>query len=117
MEVEDNNNYFINDILTHNCQNVTYDNSRTLMTRIGSNSKFIILGDINQIDLRNKKDSSLETMLKMFIGVDNIGTIEMSEEDTNVRNPLITKIEEKYREFSRDSLNKSYKQLLVESIK
>jgi len=35
------------------------------MTRIGDNSKMIILGDVKQKDLRNK-DSSLEVIIERF---------------------------------------------------
>lgn len=103
-------------IIADECQNVIFDNSRTLLTRIGSNSKIILLGDINQIDLKDKKESSLELLLEMFKDTDNIGTIHMNEEDTNVRNPLITVIEKKFKEFTNNrKLNKSKKILLTES--
>lgn len=85
-------------IIADEMQNVTLNNSRTLLTRIGSNCKLIVLGDTNQIDLKNKNESSLKCMLEMFKGVDKIGVIEMNEEDTNVRNPLISTIEEKYKQ-------------------
>jgi phosphate starvation-inducible PhoH-like protein len=86
-------------IIADEMQNVTLDNSRTLLTRIGSNTKLILLGDINQIDMRNKEESSLEVLLSLFDGVSNMGVIRMSEEDTNIRNPLIGIIEEKYKEY------------------
>ena len=88
-------------IIADEMQNVTLDNSLTLLTRIGSNCKLIILGDINQIDMKNKHDSSLEQLLKMYDNTSNIGVIEMSSEDVNVRNPLIAVIEEKYLEFQK----------------
>ena len=86
-------------IIADEMQNVTFDNSRTLLTRIGSNCKLLVLGDTNQIDLKNKSESSLVKMLEMFDGVDKIGVVRMSEEDTNIRNPLISTIEEKYKEY------------------
>ena len=85
-------------IIADEMQNVNLDNSRTLLTRIGSNSKLILLGDINQIDIRNKKESSLEVLLKMFDDTPNVGVVKMSDEDTNIRNPLISVIEDKYKE-------------------
>jgi len=86
-------------IIVDEMQNVSLDNSRTLLTRIGSNCKLILLGDTNQIDLKNKNDSSLDILINLFENVNNIGVIKMSEKDTNVRNPLITIIEEKYKEY------------------
>ena len=84
-------------IIADEMQNVTFDNSKTLLTRIGTNSKLIVLGDINQIDIRNKEESSLEVLLKMFEDTSDIGVIKMSDEDTNIRNPLISVIEDKYK--------------------
>lgn len=86
-------------IIADEMQNVTLDNSRTLLTRIGSNTKLILLGDINQIDMRNKEESSLEVLLNLFDEVSNMGVIRMSEEDTNIRNPLIGVIEAKYKDY------------------
>jgi phosphate starvation-inducible PhoH-like protein len=109
-------------IIADEMQNVTLDNSRTLLTRIGSNSKLILLGDINQIDMKNKSESSLEILLELFDDVDNMGVIKMNEEDTNVRNPLITIIENKYKELSVTTSgtsrnNKTNRILLNENIK
>jgi len=86
-------------IIADEMQNVSFDNSRTLLTRTGSNSKLILLGDINQVHLKNKNESSLEVLLELFDGVSNMGVIKMSEEDTNVRNPLISIIEDKYKDY------------------
>jgi len=91
-------------IIADEMQNVTLDNARTLLTRIGSNCKLILLGDKNQIDLKNKTESSLEIILDLFEGVENFGVIRMSEEDTNVRNPLISTIEDKFKEYYETKL-------------
>lgn len=80
-------------------QNVNLDNSRTQMTRIGSNCKLILLGDENQIDMKNKHESSLSKIIKLFNETPKIGTISMCSKDTNVRNPLITEIENKFKEL------------------
>jgi len=86
-------------IIADEVQNITVDNSRTLLTRIGSNCKLIVLGDTNQIDLRNKSESSLDVVLSLFDGVSNMGVVKMSDEDKNVRNPLIDVIEDKYNDY------------------
>ena len=74
-------------------QNISIENIRTILTRIGYNSKMIFLGDVKQIDSKNKKDSALRFLLDKFSHIDEIGTIELGTEDV-VRNPLIKKIEE-----------------------
>lgn len=104
IEVSNNNNYYANNILVHNCQNVTLDNARTILTRIGDNSKMILLGDVNQIDLKNKTESSLDVLLKMFEQTSQIGTVKMDDKDTNIRNPIIDVIE---KEFDNYFLKKS----------
>ena len=104
-------------IIADEMQNVSLENSLTLLTRIGSNCKLILLGDINQVDMKDKRDSSLETILNMFEDVQNMGVIHMSKEDKNVRNPLIDLIEEKFLGFLNKSKNgngNGKKQLLVE---
>jgi phosphate starvation-inducible PhoH-like protein len=86
-------------IIADETQNITMDNARTLLTRIGNNSKLILLGDINQIDMKNKEESSLEKLLELFQNENKFGVINMGMEDTNVRNPLITTIEEKFSNY------------------
>jgi phosphate starvation-inducible protein PhoH and related proteins len=86
-------------IIVDEAQNIGTDNMRTMMTRVGMNSKLIILGDTNQIDMKYKQDSSLDLIMKMFEDVDSFGVIRMDETDTNIRNPLINTIESKFKEF------------------
>lgn len=92
-------------IIVDEIQNVSLDNARTILTRIGENSKMILLGDSNQIDLRNKEESSLDQLLEMFSDVNEIGTIRMNDSDSNIRNPIISTIEEKYQEYINSKNN------------
>lgn len=86
-------------IIADEMQNVSLDNARTLLTRIGSNCKLILLGDTNQIDMKNKEETSLNPLLEMFRNVPSVGVIEMNDADDNVRNPLITIIENKFKQY------------------
>jgi len=83
-------------IVVDEAQNITLDNMRTLMTRIGDNSKMIILGDVKQKDLRNKKDSSLEVIIDRFKNMENFGCVELRDPEDVVRNPIIKIIEETF---------------------
>jgi phosphate starvation-inducible PhoH-like protein len=78
-------------------QNISIDNIRTIMTRLGENSKMIFLGDENQIDMKKKGESSLNFIIKKFSDFDEVGTITLGEDDV-VRNPLIKKIEKIFNE-------------------
>jgi phosphate starvation-inducible PhoH-like protein len=72
-------------------ENITMDTFKTIITRIGTDSKFIFLGDVEQCDRSNKKESCLAKVIQMFKDKDFIGTIEFGDQDC-VRNPLIPKI-------------------------
>ena len=97
-------------IIIDEAQNITLDNMRTLMTRIGENSKMIILGDVKQKDLRNKKDSSLEVVIDKFRGKQKFGIVELRHKDDIVRNKIIEIIEEVFDQIDEDKVGK--KQLL-----
>lgn len=77
-------------------QNISIDNIRTIMTRLGENSKMIFLGDENQIDMKKKGESSLNFIINKFENFNEVGTIRLGEDDI-VRNPLIKKIEQIFR--------------------
>jgi len=84
-------------VIIDESQNLTRHAFKSIMTRIGENSKYIFLGDIEQIDRKKQSESCLAEVLDIFKDEDFIGTIEFTDEDC-VRNPLIPKILEKLRE-------------------
>ena len=86
-------------IIIDEAQNISMENIRTLMTRIGSNSKMIILGDVRQKDIKNKKDSSLEIIIDKFKNIDGFGTVSLTNPEDVVRNPIIKIIEEVFDEL------------------
>jgi phosphate starvation-inducible PhoH-like protein len=79
-------------VIIDESQNISIDNIRTIMTRLGENSKMIFLGDENQIDMKKKSESSLNFIISKFKDFDEVGTVVLGEDDV-VRNPLIKKIE------------------------
>lgn len=84
-------------LIVDESQNISYDNMKTILTRIGENSKIIIIGDTKQIDLKNKKESCLTWLIEKFQSNDKFGTITFSKED-QVRNPVISIIEDMFDE-------------------
>ena len=80
-------------IIVDEAQNISVNNMRTLMTRIGDNSKMVILGDVKQKDIRKKSDSSLEVIIDKFKDIEGFGCIELRNPDDVVRNPIIKVIE------------------------
>jgi len=83
-------------VIVDEAQNIDNHTFKTIMTRIGENSKYIFLGDTEQIDRKHRMESCLATVLEIFSDSDLIGTIQFSDEDC-VRNPIIPKILSKLR--------------------
>ena len=78
-------------------QNATPSQMKLLLTRIGFNSKFFISGDVEQSDrYKNKTHSGLWDAIEKFRGDSHISTFEFTDKKDIVRNPLISKILEKY---------------------
>lgn len=84
-------------VIIDECQNIDSHTFKTMMTRIGDNSKYILLGDTEQIDRRKKSESCLRTVIEIFKDSDIVGTIDFKDEDC-VRNPIIPIILSKLRE-------------------
>lgn len=85
--------------LVDESQNIDMFNMKTLMTRIGQNSKLIILGDTKQIDLKKKEQSSLIKVYNVFKEIEGIGHIEFGKEHI-VRSALVQLVEETFeKEF------------------
>ena len=85
-------------LIFEEAQNSTPNQMKLLLTRIGSNSKFFISGDLEQTDrYKDKKQSGLYDAITRFNYINDIGTFEFNEKDV-VRNPLISKILQKYDE-------------------
>ena len=85
-------------LIFEEAQNSTPNQMKLLLTRMGFNSKFFISGDLEQTDrYKDKTHSGLYDVINRFKSVNSILCHEFSQKDV-VRNPLITKILEKYDE-------------------
>lgn len=84
-------------IIVDEAQNISYDNMKTILTRIGENSKIIIIGDQRQIDLKEKNQSCLSWLTDKFEKDNNFGVTRFTQAD-QVRNPLISIIEDMFDE-------------------
>jgi phosphate starvation-inducible PhoH-like protein len=78
-------------------QNATPSQMKLLLTRIGFNSKFFISGDVEQSDrYKNKTHSGLWDAMEKFRNDEYVSTFEFKDRNDIVRNPLISKILQKY---------------------
>ena len=85
-------------LIFEEAQNSTPSQMKLLLTRIGFNSKFFISGDIEQTDrYKDKTHSGLYDAVNRFKDMENVGTYSFNSKDV-IRNPLITKILDRYEE-------------------
>lgn len=82
-------------VILDEAQNATEAQTRMFLTRMGNSAKFIITGDVTQIDLPKKVQSGLRTAWNMLNGVKGISFIELSGSDI-VRHPLVKRIVDIY---------------------
>jgi len=84
-------------LIMEEAQNMSKGQMKTLLTRLGSDSKFIISGDLDQSDrYRDVKQSGLYDSKTRLNNMADIGMIEFELKDI-VRNPLISKILNRYK--------------------
>lgn len=83
-------------VIFDEAQNVDFHTFESIVTRIGNNCKYIILGDENQTDFKNKKEMApLNQIADILESVKGIGVVRFLPEDSAIRNPIIPKILEK----------------------
>lgn len=82
-------------IILDEAQNATDLQIKMFLTRIGSNAKAIITGDITQVDLPKNQRSGLEKASRILKNIDGIAHIELNEEDV-VRHRLVKAIIKAY---------------------
>jgi phosphate starvation-inducible PhoH-like protein len=93
-------------VIIDECQNISIENLRTLLTRIGENSKYVLLGDEKQIDLKDKTKSSLKIAMEKFEDKEGFGVVKLGSEDV-VRHRLINTIEKVFDEIVEELSTKS----------
>ncbi len=76
-------------------QNTTINQLKMFLTRMGKHAKFIITGDITQIDLPRKHTSGLIKALSILKGITGIAIVFFDVRDV-VRHKLVKKIIEAY---------------------
>lgn len=77
-------------------QNATQNQLKMFLTRMGKTARFIVTGDITQIDLPKKQQSGLIQATKILKNIKGIDIIYLDEKDI-VRHPLVGKIIAAYK--------------------
>jgi phosphate starvation-inducible PhoH-like protein len=78
-------------VILDEAQNTTKAQLKMFLTRMGKSAKFIVTGDITQVDLPKHQKSGLKLALDLFINQKGISIVNLNEEDV-VRHSLVKKI-------------------------
>lgn len=86
-------------VILDEAQNTTVNQLKMFLTRMGLNAKFIITGDITQIDLPSKESSGLIQAIHILKGIEGISFIRFDTSDI-VRHRLVRYIVDAYDKYS-----------------
>ncbi|PKP09320.1 MAG: phosphate starvation-inducible protein PhoH [Bacteroidetes bacterium HGW-Bacteroidetes-4] len=78
-------------VILDEAQNTTLLQMKMFLTRMGTNAKFIVTGDITQVDLPKVHDSGLIQALRILEKIEGIAVVELDETDI-VRHRLVKAI-------------------------
>ena len=82
-------------VILDEAQNTTKNQLKMFLTRMGINAKFVITGDMSQIDLPKRGDSGLIHAFKLLQGIRGIAFVEFDNNDI-VRHRLVKDIVNAY---------------------
>lgn len=82
-------------VILDEAQNTTKNQLKMFLTRMGINAKFVITGDMSQIDLLKRSDSGLIHAFKLLHNIKGIAFVEFDNNDI-VRHRLVKEIVNAY---------------------
>lgn len=82
-------------VILDEAQNATVNQLKMFLTRMGKNAKFIVTGDITQIDLPDRRDSGLLRAVDLLKNINGISLVYFDVRDI-VRHKLVKYIVEAY---------------------
>lgn len=88
-------------VILDEAQNTSVNQMKMFLTRMGKSAKFIVTGDMSQIDLPSKQKSGLVVVLDYLKNIDGIGVVRLNENDV-VRHQLVKKI---IKAFEKHNIN------------
>lgn len=89
-------------VILDEAQNATKSQLKMFLTRMGKSAKFVVTGDVTQIDLPRKSQSGLFDTLRILSGVRGIAIIKLDSSDI-IRHPLVDSI---VKAFDKDQDSK-----------
>jgi phosphate starvation-inducible PhoH-like protein len=92
-------------VILDEAQNATLPQVKMFLTRMGRNAKFVITGDVTQVDLPDRQPSGLMPAVQMLRNVEGISVIELDEKDV-IRHELVTRVLGAFRELEERDQDK-----------
>ena len=87
-------------IILDEAQNTTKIQMKMFLTRLGKNSKMVVVGDNTQIDLISKNDSGLIDASNKLKNIEGIGFIELDQKDV-IRHEVVRRIINAYEDKNK----------------
>ena len=84
-------------VILDEAQNTTVEQMKMFLTRMGRSAKFVVTGDMTQIDLPNRQKSGLSHSLDLLKDVPEIGMVYLDQKDV-IRHKLVMKIIQAYKQ-------------------
>jgi phosphate starvation-inducible PhoH-like protein len=88
-------------VILDEAQNATVNQLKMFLTRMGANSKFVVTGDLTQIDLPNRRNSGLVHSQRILGGIHGIAIIKFEVADI-VRHQLVKHIVQAYDKLQEE---------------
>lgn len=89
-------------VILDEAQNTTMSQIKMFLTRMGRNAKFIVTGDVTQVDLPRRSDSGLVRAMQTVRGIEGIGFVEFDKHDI-VRHELVKHIVDAFDRRDRET--------------
>ena len=87
-------------VILDEAQNATAAQLKMFLTRMGRNAKFVVTGDLTQVDLPRHQQSGLLQAVEILRGIKGIEIIEMDNSDV-IRHRLVTDIIKAYENIPK----------------
>ena len=84
-------------VILDEAQNTTVQQMKMFLTRMGRSAKFVVTGDMTQVDLPHRQKSGLKHSLDLLKDVPGIGVVYLDQKDV-IRHKLVMKIIQAYKQ-------------------
>jgi len=95
-------------VILDEAQNTTILQLKMFLTRMGLNAKFIVTGDVTQIDLPRRSNSGLIFAMKLLRNIESISIVQFNTNDI-VRHRLVREIVDAYQKYYEDQAEEKAK--------